>query len=336
MIPLTFQILGPNNGERECAGEFLPLDCRALGIGIDENPRRRRRWLRWPIPAYLFTGGVAGASSMLALGGRATGDRRLARQSRLVSVAALGLSTYFLIEDLGKPARFYNMLRVFKPTSPMNMGSWLLSAFGVAAGTGVASDLLGVLPALGAAADATAGVLGPALATFTAVLIADTAVPAWHEARHELPFVFASGAAASAGGIAVALAPRQANGPGLRMLAGGAVAEMVAMQALRRRLGPELATAYEAGRAGRLGRWAKALTIGGAATAILGRRQRLLAVAGGLATATGAALERFAIIQAGTASTVDPRYVVEPQRRRLDAAGGRPPEPREAQRSDRP
>ena len=41
--------------------------------------------------------------------------------------------------------------------------------------------------------------LGLPLATYTAALIANTAVPAWHEARRELPFVFAAGAAASAG-----------------------------------------------------------------------------------------------------------------------------------------
>lgn len=297
-----------------------PMVPRARPASYYNQPILKAPVWKWPIPAYLFTGGVAGASSMLALGGRLTGNRRLARQSRLVSMAALGLSTYFLIDDLGKPARFYNMLRVFKPTSPMNMGSWLLSAFGAAAGAGAASDLLGVLPAMGTAGDAAAGVLGPALATYTAVLIADTAVPAWHEARQQLPFVFAGGAAVGAGGIAVALAPRHASRPALRMLAGGVVTELVAMQALRRRLGPDLATVYKEGRAGSLGRWATALAIGGAAAAVLGRRHRPLAAAGGLAAATGAALERFAIFQAGTASAGDPRYVVDPQRRRLDAA----------------
>lgn len=276
---------------------------------------------KWPIPAYLFTGGVAGASSMLAMGGRITGNHRLARQSRSVSLTAVGLSTYFLIDDLGRPARFYNMLRVFKPTSPMNMGSWIFSIFGAASGAAFASDLFD-LPAVGLVADSLGAVLGPALATYTAVLLADTAVPAWHDVRHHLPFVFAGGAAASAGGIALFLAPSAAAGPALRMMVGGAVTELAALQAQHRRIGPGLLDAFETGLAGNLGGWAKALTVAGTFTAVLGRRKRPIAAAGGLATAVGAALERFAIFEAGKASARDPRYVVEPQRRQLNEAKG--------------
>ena len=122
-----------------------------------------------------------------------------------MSLAALGVSAGLLVADLGRPARFYNMLRVMKPTSPMSVGSWVLSAFGVGTGTAVGSDVLGVLPGVGALGDAAAAALAPAVATYTAVLVSDTSVPAWHEGRDELPFVFAGGAAASAAGLAVAL-----------------------------------------------------------------------------------------------------------------------------------
>ena len=277
---------------------------------------------KWPIPAYLFTGGLAGGSSLLALGGRLTGNRRLARQSRMVALGALGASTGLLIGDLGRPARFYNMLRVFKPTSPMNVGSWILSGYGAAAGLGAASDLTGLLPRLGLAGDLAAGLLAPALATYTGVLIADTAVPAWHEGRTQLPFLFAGGAAASAGALAVALAPAGEAGPAVRVMIGGAVAELASLAALHHRLGPELAEVYDTGRAGTLGRWARGLTVGGTLTAALGRRRRPLAVAGGLAAVAGAALERLAVFEAGKASARDPKYVVNPQRSRLDAAAG--------------
>ena len=65
------------------------------------------------------------------------------------------------------------------------------------------------------AAQGVAGLLGPAVATYAAVLVSDTAVPVWHEARREPPFVFASGATACAGAAGpapVAAAARDAIG----------------------------------------------------------------------------------------------------------------------------
>src|SRR5438105_3272399 len=99
---------------------------------------------------------------MLAAGARLRGDRRLARQSRFVTLGALGVSTALLIKDLGRPERFYNMMRVLKPTSPMSIGSWVLGAFGTAAAAGTASDVLDVFPGLGALADTAAGGIPPA------------------------------------------------------------------------------------------------------------------------------------------------------------------------------
>src|SRR5437667_790379 len=154
---------------------------------------------RWPVPAYFFTGGLAAGSSLLAAGARLSGNATLARRCSLSALGAIGASTYFLIDDLGRPERFVNMLRVVKPTSPMSMGSWLLAAYGPATGAAAASEVLGILPGVGRAAEAAAAALAPAVATYTAVVVADTAVPAWHEARRTLPFLFASGAAASAG-----------------------------------------------------------------------------------------------------------------------------------------
>ncbi|HKN49234.1 MAG TPA: NrfD/PsrC family molybdoenzyme membrane anchor subunit [Actinomycetota bacterium] len=285
-----------------------------------DKPILKQPVWKWFIPAYFFTGGLAAGSAMLAAGARLRGDRRLARQSRIVALGALGVSTAFLIKDLGRPGRFSHMLRILKPTSPMSVGSWVLGAFGTAAAAGLASDLLDVLPGIGALADTAAGVIAPVMATYTAVLLADTAVPAWHEARHELPFVFAASAAASAGGIAVALTPPSEAGPARRVLAAGAVTELAAVEALHRRLGTELGETYEKGVAGKLGNWSRALTGLGAVTAVTaGGRVRPLAVVGGLATAAGGALLRFAVFEAGKASARDPKYVVGPQRRELGA-----------------
>src|SRR5439155_19453300 len=98
------------------------------------------------IPAYLFTGGLAAGSALLAAGADATGRRGLRRAGRLSALAALGASTFFLVNDLGRPARFHHMLRVAKPTSPMSMGTWILAAFGPAAGLAAMSEAAPLLP----------------------------------------------------------------------------------------------------------------------------------------------------------------------------------------------
>jgi formate-dependent nitrite reductase membrane component NrfD len=266
---------------------------------------------------YLFTGGLAGGSSILAAAGDLAGDAAVARTARLAALGGIGVSPYFLIKDLGVPKRFPNMLRVFRPTSPMNVGSWLLAGYGPLVGLAAISDVTGLLPRLGRVAGLGAGVLGAGVATYTAVLVADTAVPAWHEARYELPFVFASGAAASAGGVATAvLPPRSARLP-RRLGLLGSVAEVVAAELMNRRLG-DLARPYHEGRAAAFRRASGALGLAGSGlVAVAGRRRRWASVLGGAAMVAGAACERFAVLEAGRQSARDPRATVGPQRERL-------------------
>ena len=272
---------------------------------------------KWPIPAYFFTGGLAAGSALLAAGGRVLGDQRLTTQSELVGTAAILASTGFLIDDLGRPERFANMLRVARPSSPMSVGSWILAGFGPAIGTAAAAGVLGVFPRLRAIAGWSSAILAPAVATYTAVLLADTAVPAWHESRRELPFVFAGGAAASAGGLSLLLHPGDRTGAARRLALLGAAAELANTRIMETRLG-DLAQPYREGRAGRLRRISTAATVAGAAMTAAGRRRRRLAMAGGALVMTGAAVERFAIFEAGRQSARDPRYTVEPQRQRVD------------------
>src|SRR5829696_3345202 len=103
----------------------------------------------WEIPCYFFAGGLAGASSNLALVARLAGNDRLARRALLVALGGAAVSPPLLISDLGRPDRFYNMLRVFKPTSPMSVETWVLSAFGAATGLATDSEVLGLFPRLG-------------------------------------------------------------------------------------------------------------------------------------------------------------------------------------------
>src|SRR5919107_4918027 len=191
----------------------------------------------WEIPSYFFAGGLAGASSGLALTARLAGNNELARRAYLAALGGAAVSPVLLISDLGRPERFYEMLRVIKPTSPMSVGTWVLSAFGATTSVAVVHELLGVFPRLGPLSEAISAVLGLPLATYTAVLIADTSVPVWHEARRELPLVFAASSAATAGAAAAILTPVEEAGPARRLAVGGALLEIGTAQMMERRLG---------------------------------------------------------------------------------------------------
>jgi DMSO reductase anchor subunit len=272
----------------------------------------------WEIPWYFFFGGLAGASSVLSLSARATGNDALARRALLVSLSGATVSPVLLIMDLGRPERFYNMLRVVKPTSPMSLGTWVLSAFGISTGAAVAGDVLGILPRVGRTLEVASALLGPALSTYTAVLITDTSVPVWHEARRELPLVFAASSAASAGAAAAILTPAGDAAPARRLAVGGALAGLGSMELMKRRLGSFLAEPYDNDEAGRFDKISKACTGVGAATlALAGKKSRAAAVAGGALMLAGAALERWSVFRAGFQSARDPKYTVMPQRERL-------------------
>ena len=113
-------------------------------------------WGARDVGGYLFFGGLAGASSVLAGFAQAAGNHRQAKASKIAAVGAIGLSGLALVADLGRPERFVNMLRVVKVTSPMSVGSWLISAFGGASAAAAACAVTGRLPRAGAAATAGA------------------------------------------------------------------------------------------------------------------------------------------------------------------------------------
>jgi hypothetical protein len=276
-------------------------------------------WQEREIAGYLFTGGLAGASSILAAGAELTGRPMLARRASLCASGAITVSLGALIHDLGRPARFINMLRVFKPTSPMSVGTWILAVYSPLNFASSASAVLGVAPRAGRAAGVGAGALGAAVSTYTAALIANTSVPAWREGRRELPFLFAGSAASAAAGFGLIAAPSFESAPAVRLAVIGAAAELGGEKLLKRRLGM-IGETLEQGVAGRRLRAAKLLTAAGAVTAAaLGRRNRIAAAAGGAALLAGSALTRFGLFAAGMASAEDPMYTVVPQRERLDA-----------------
>ncbi|TNY38405.1 NrfD/PsrC family molybdoenzyme membrane anchor subunit [Thermomonospora catenispora] len=303
---------------REAGGERPTVPAAEFASYYGRPVLKPPVWRSLDIAGYFFLGGLAGASSALAAGASWTGRPVLARNAQVAAVGAVGLSTAALVHDLGRPARFGNMLRVAKPTSPMSVGSWLLAAYGPLAGAAALSTLTGRLPRLGRAAGTAAAVLGPAVAAYTAVLIADTAVPAWHEAHRELPFLFAGSAAAAAGGLGLLTVPPAESGPARLLSLAGAATELTAATLIRRRLGL-VARPYRAGRGGRLLRAAEGLTLAATAAAAAAPRRRLPSALAGVALLTGSALTRFGVFHAGVDSARDPVYTVRPQRERLRA-----------------
>jgi formate-dependent nitrite reductase membrane component NrfD len=275
----------------------------------------------WEIPTYFFTGGVAGASSVLSSAARLTGNRKLARTALYVGAVSDLVSPALLISDLGRPERFHHMLRVVKVTSPMNIGSWILLVSGGASNTAAVLELLGWLKPVKILAEMVATLAGPLLATYTGVLVSNTAVPVWHDGRRELPWIFGASAAASAGAAAcLFLRPRDA-GPARRLAVAGVFAEGALMQTMELRLGT-VGEVYHQGTAGRLTWAAKGLATSGALLlARRGRKSRTASVLGGALVCAGELCLRWAVFKAGFQSARDPKYVVESQRQRVERQG---------------
>ncbi|GAA2094267.1 NrfD/PsrC family molybdoenzyme membrane anchor subunit [Brevibacterium salitolerans] len=298
------------------------------------------------ISTYLFLGGLAGGSTLLALGAQLT-DRPVMRvSSRFIALGATMLGGLALVEDLGRPERFLNMMRTVKVTSPMSLGTWILSGFGVGAGTTAAIEVdrltgerlpLGplrpVLHALETPAAVESAVFAAPLAAYTGVLLGATAVPTWNAAgRNGLPLVFVSSAAMAAGGAALVASPVREAGPARLMALAGAAGDVAAMSAMKKRMHPAEVEPMETGEPGRkLHRSEKLLVAGAAGVAAVeagvrllrpGRKTRAVlraaSVVSGAALAAASAYTRFGVLEAGLESVKDPRHVVEPQRARLE------------------
>jgi formate-dependent nitrite reductase membrane component NrfD len=289
-------------------GEFGPLGEVAPGM------LKAPVWT-WEVPLYFWTGGIASGSAFVALACDLAGDHRSARIARLVSLAALAPSPPLLILDLGRPERFYNMLRIVKPRSPMSMGAWALTVFGNLLAGAVGADLLGrkkTARTLGAATAVVGGYLG----SYTGVLLASTAVPLWARSRLFLGPIFvctatATGAAATrlvlvATGVESGAPSRTA----LRHVQAGAIAAEMALSMLNeRRLGAHA----EPLRRNRKMRWAKRLVNAGLGLQFLrarsgrseaGHAASVLYLLAGL-------LFRYAWVEAGPESARDDRAVAE-------------------------
>lgn len=284
------------------------------------------------IGLYLFLGGVAGGSGLLAAGAQLTGRNMLRRNARLSAMVAVLISLVALVKDLGRPERFVNMMRTVKLTSPMSLGTWILTAFSTGLGVTVAAELdrmtgqrlpLGplrpVLRAVEGPAGIEAAVFAAPVAAYTAVLLADTATPTWNAAHRDLPFVFVSSASLAASGLAMVTTPVAEAGPARRFAVLGVLGDVIATRYMERRMDPIAAEPLHHGHPGEMLKWSERLVIAGGLGPLLGGGRRAVAVLSGLALMAGSALTRFGVFEAGLESARDPRYTIEPQKRRLAA-----------------
>jgi formate-dependent nitrite reductase membrane component NrfD len=270
----------------------------------------------WEVPAYFWCGGVAAGSSFVALACDLAGDERSARIARRVSLGAVMPSPVLLIMDLGRPARFLNMLRVFKPRSPMSLGAWCLIAFSGTQTAAVGLDLLGrgrQAKAVGAAS----AVLGGYLGSYTGVLLASTAVPLWARSRLFLGPIFvatatATGAAATRLALVASGLPPGPTRNALGTVESAAMAtELVLSTVNEKRLG-ELATGLERGRPGRMFSGAKWLVRAGLALRVVrGRFGRPAHDVASVMYLLAGLLFRFAWVQAGQLNARDDEVVAK-------------------------
>ena len=295
-------------------------DANAAGRGAElpehvQGPMMKAPVWTWEVPLYFWFGGMAAGSSFVALACDLGGDERSARVARKVAVAALLPSPPLLIMDLGRPERFYNMLRIFKPRSPMSMGAWCLSVFGGLASAAVGADLLGrrrEAKLLGGANAVVGGYLG----SYTGVLLAATAVPVWARSRLFLGPIFVSTATltgASTVRLTLAATGLPDDHPTQRSLgrveSGAMIAELLLSQVNEVQLG-RLAEALEDGGGARWFRDAKGLARAGLALRVAGRGRTPLLHHLASACFLGASVcFRYAWVQSGPTSAADDEAV---------------------------
>ena len=267
----------------------------------------------WEVPAYFFVGGAAGTAAVIAAAAGLKPDHAaIAEHARWIAAAGAVLAPPLLISDLGRPARFLNMLRVFKPQSPMSVGAWTLVVFSAAAVASLLghyaighalTDLPRIVAILTIATDVIAALAGLVLATYTGVLIGVTVIPVWSAHVRILPVLFGLSGLGAAISILELLGDRP---PSLNAMGMAVAAAETGLLVLLGRPGDASREALHRGTAGTLTR-AAGLLSGPVALAV--RLASLwwppVRLAASVAMIVGSALTRFGWIAAGRVSARD-------------------------------
>lgn len=291
---------------------------------------------RWYIPFYFFLGGVASGASFIGalaelFGGK--DHRSTVRHARYLAVILAALCPIPLILDLGRPLRFLRMLRIVKVSSPLNLGTWILSGFGalsaLQAARQAAEDnfiikrksvpgrLATSLPS--GPITVLQGLFGMALGGYTGTLLAATVVPLWASAGVLLGplFLAASATSGAAALVLTSVLTSRNNREARRDI------QVIANVASAVQLG--LATAHETftperiNRPLRQGVWGRLFRYGAVGGGLFlpmslrflawisGRRlEPVISSISAVCTLAGTLIERFAIVEAGKLSAADP------------------------------
>ena len=269
----------------------------------------------WEVATYFWLGGMASGSAFVSLACDVAGDHRSAAIARKVALGVGAPAPVLLVADLGRPERFLNMTRIFKPRSPMNTGAWCLLAFSGSGGLAVGCDLFD-RPRIARGLGGLTALLGSYLGSYTGVLLACTAVPLWSRSRTILGPAFV--ATATATGAAATRLVLVASGlphghPTRRALGTIETAAMLTELSIsafgERRLG-DVAQSLDGGRPGVYFRTAKSLVAIGLALRLVSRRTgpREHELASFMYLAAGL-LFRFTWVYAGRASATDDEVV---------------------------
>ncbi|MDQ6701021.1 MAG: polysulfide reductase NrfD [Acidobacteriota bacterium] len=286
-----------------------------------ERPVIKKSVWSWTIPAYYYVGGASGGA--MILGAAATllnrdGLPGLVEHSRLIGAGGGIVSSALLIHDLGKPSRFLYMLRVFRPTSPMSVGSWILVLFSSAAGL---SALAGLGPqsvrSMGDTTAVVAGILGLGLAGYTGVLVSHTSVPLWQRLHRLLPVLFLSSGVASAASLFDLLGRNRRERRAVAIFGtAGRLVELTVGELAERRLAtvPEAVRPLHDGFSGAVWKAAKVFTAASLVLSLVPNASKRLRRVAGVFGTLGSIFTRFAVHYAGQRSATNPRATFHQQR----------------------
>jgi formate-dependent nitrite reductase membrane component NrfD len=345
---------GAPRGDRRRADALAEVsDSRQVGEATTyyNRPMLKKPTWKWFIPFYMFIGGLGGGVALIGgladiFGGKR--HRATVRRARYIALIVALVSPLLLILDLGRPQRFHHMLRVFKVSSPLSVGTWILFAFGLTSGAQAARQAaednfilkresrLGRLARLlpSKPLSLAQALLGLGMGGYTGVLLAVTAIPLLATAGLLLGPLFLATAVAS-GAAALALLAGLRLGRSSRAdfsdeddEEARADVETLATLSTATQLGLEIAreavTPQTIGRPLRHGPWATVYRVGAVGGGMLmplalrlpaqlrGRPVgRALSITAATLTLAGAVAERFAIVEAGMQSADDPHAYQE-------------------------
>ena len=338
------------DGARQMMEEGRGSDIAEMGqvnapTSYYNRPMIKKPGWKWYIPFYIFIGGLGGGVALIGgladlFGGRR--HRATVRRARYIALVAGLISPLMLILDLGRPRRFHHMLRVFKVSSPLNVGTWILLVFGLTSAAQAARQAaednfilkresrLGRLARLlpSKPLSLAQALLGLGLGGYTGILLAATAIPLLATAGLLLgPLFLATAVASGAAALALLAGLRWGRTSHADAAEDDEVAradiETLATLSTATQLGLEIAreavTPQTIARPLRHGTWATVYRVGAVGGGMLmplalrlpaqlrGRPVgRALSITAATLTLAGALAERFAIVEAGKQSADDP------------------------------